>query len=115
MHNLNLFSDDDISKNGKERKNSGESCFSIDDKEWDVIDFESIGQISHARPAFVGVGNNYDFVTAVDEFGGELIDVTFDATGLGIEKVADHGYVVRHLENCSHRSIWATVTRSGDI
>ena len=43
------------------------------------------------------MSDNYHFVAAVDEFGGELIDVAFDAAGLGEEEIADHGDVVGHF------------------
>ena len=39
-----------------------------------------------------------DFMAAIDELGRELIDMAFNATGLGKKEVADHGDVVRHVE-----------------
>lgn len=98
MHNLNLLSDDNISKNRKEGKHGGESGFAVDDEEGDVVDFEAVGEVADSRAAFVGVGDDDDLVAAVDEFGGELVDVGFNAAGLGEEEVADHGDVVGHFD-----------------
>jgi hypothetical protein len=42
--------------------------------------------------------NDDYLMAAIDELGGELVDVAFNAAGLGKEEVADHGDVVRHLE-----------------
>lgn len=39
-----------------------------------------------------------DLVATIDELGGELVDVAFNAAGLGEKEVADHGDVVRHLD-----------------
>jgi len=44
------------------------------------------------------VCNDDYLMAAIDELGGELVDMAFDATWLGKEEVADHGDVVRHLE-----------------
>ena len=63
-----------------------------------MVDFEAVGEIADAGAAFVGVGDDDDFVAAVDELGGELVDVAFNAAGLGEEEVADHGDVVRHFQ-----------------
>lgn len=68
MDNLNLLADDDVSKDGKERKNSRECCFSIDDKERNVIDFETIGEISHTSSSFIGVRDDDHFMASVDKF-----------------------------------------------
>ncbi len=65
-----------------------------------MVDFETVGEVAHAGSAGVGVGDDDDFVAAVDEFGGELVDVGFDAAGLGEEEVADHGDVVGHFGGC---------------
>ena len=63
-----------------------------------MVDFEAVCEIADAGAAFVGVGDDDDFVAAVDELGGELVDVGFNAAGLGEEEVADHGDVVRHFQ-----------------
>ncbi len=44
---------------------------------------------------------SYDdnFVTAVDYFRGELVDVTLDASWLGEEEIANHSDVVRSVRH----------------
>lgn len=97
MHDLNFFPQNNISEYGEEGEDGGEGGFAVDDEKGDMVDFETVGQVAHAGSAGVGVGDDDDFVAAVDEFGGELVDVGFDAAGLGEEEVADHGDVVRHF------------------
>ena len=62
-----------------------------------MVDFETVCEIADAGSALVGVGDDDDLVAAVDELGGELVDVAFNAAGLGEEEVADHGDVVGHF------------------
>ena len=98
VHNFNLFSDYDVSKNWKKGEDGWKSGFSIDDEERYMIHFEPIGQISDTSSSLVGMCDDDHLVAAIDEFGGELIDVAFNAAGLGEKEVADHGDVVRHLD-----------------
>ena len=97
MHNLNPLPQNDIPKYRKKRKHSRERGFPVDDKERHMVDFETVGQIADARSALIGMGDDDDLVAAIDELGGELIDVAFNAAGLGEEEVADHGDVVGHF------------------
>ena len=96
MHNFNLLPDNDISEEREEGKDRRKGRLPVNDKEWDVVDLESIGQVSDSFPAFVGMRDNYDLVASVDQLGRELVDVTFDPPRLGEEEVADHGNIVRH-------------------
>ena len=98
MHNLNPLSQNHIPKYREKGKHSRERRFPIDDKERHVVDFETIGQIADPRSAFISMGDDDDLVAAIDELGGELVDVAFNAAGLGEEEVADHGDVVGHCE-----------------
>ena len=97
MHDLDLLSEDDIPKYRKERKDSRESGFSIDDEKRNMVDLEAIRKVSDAGSPFICMSDDDDFVAAIDEFGRELIDVAFNAAGLGEKEVADHRNVVRHL------------------
>ena len=63
-----------------------------------MVDFETVREIPDTRSSLIGMGDDDDFVAAIDELGRELIDVAFNAAGLGEEEVADHGDVVRHCE-----------------
>jgi len=97
MHNFNLFPNDDVSEDGEEREDGGHSRLSVYNKKGDVVNLEPISEIADASAAFVCMGDDDDFMAAVDEFGGELIDVAFHAAGLGEKEVADHRDVVWHL------------------
>ena len=96
MHNLNLLSDNDVAKDGKEGKHSGESSLSVDDKEGDMVDLEAVGEVADTGAPFVSMGDDDDFMAAVDQFCRELVDVAFHPARLGEEEVADHGDVERH-------------------
>lgn len=97
MHDFDLLSEYNIPKYRKERKDSRESGFSIDDEERNMVDLEAVRKVSNAGSSFIRMSDDDDLVAAVDEFGRELIDVAFNAAGLGEKEVADHRNVVRHL------------------
>ena len=42
--------------------------------------------------------DDHDLVAAVDQLRRQLVDVTFDSSRLREEEVADHGDIVRHLD-----------------
>jgi len=98
MHNLYLLSDDNVAKDWEEREDGWEGRCAVDDEEGNMVDFEAIGEIPHARPSFVCMRNNNHLMAAVDKLRRELVDVTFDSSRLGKEEIADHGDVVRHDE-----------------
>lgn len=94
MHNLNLLADANIAKDGEEGEHGRKRRVAVDDEEGHVVDLEPVGQIADALAVVVGVGDDDDFVAAVDQLAGDLVDVRFDAAGLREEEVADHGDVV---------------------
>lgn len=94
MHDIDPFSQYNIPKNGEEREHSREGGAPVDDEKRYMINFQAVSEIPNPRSTFVGVRDDDDFVAAVDELGGELVNVRFDATGLGEEEVADHGNAV---------------------
>jgi hypothetical protein len=96
MYNLDLFSNDDVAKDGEEGEDGRKGGFAVDDEKRDMVDFEAIREIAHASSPFVCVRYDDDFVSSVDELGGELVDVTLDSSGLGEEEVADHGDIIWH-------------------
>jgi hypothetical protein len=65
MNYLNLFSYDDIPKDWKEGEDCWEGCFEIYDKEGNMVDFESIGEIAHTSSAFVGMSYDDYFVAPI--------------------------------------------------
>lgn len=68
MDNFNLLTYDDIAKNGEEGEDRWEGRFTVNDEEGDMIDLETVCEVAHSSPAFVGVSYDNYFVTAVDEF-----------------------------------------------
>lgn len=67
MHDLDLFSNDDIAEDRKEGEDCWKRGLSIYDEKRDVIDFETVGQISDSCAAFVGVSYDDDLMAPVDE------------------------------------------------
>ena len=67
VYNLDLFPDHDISKNRKEGEDSRHGGFAVNDEEWDVIDLEAIGKVSHPSATFVRMGDDYHLVATVDK------------------------------------------------
>lgn len=70
MDNLDALADDNVAEDGEKGEDGGKGGLAIDDPEGNVVDLKSIGQVSHAFSAGVGVGDDNDFVPTVDEFLG---------------------------------------------
>lgn len=68
MNNLNLFANDDIPEYREKGEHRGHRRFAVYDKEWNVVDFEAIGEISNSGPSFVRMGDDDDFMSTIDEF-----------------------------------------------
>ena len=96
MHNLDLLTNDNVSKDGEEGKHGGKRGLSVYDQKGNMVDFESICQIANSGAAVVSVCEDNNLVAAVNELGRELVDVTLDSSRLRVEEVADHSNVVRH-------------------
>jgi hypothetical protein len=97
MYNGDLLAYEDVSEDWEAGEDCRKCCGAIDDEEWDMIDFEAIREIPYTGSPLICVCYNDDFVSTINEFGGELVDVTFDSSGLGKEEVADHCDIVRHF------------------
>jgi hypothetical protein len=68
VDNLNLLTNDNVAEYGKERKDGREGGFAVDDEEGDVVDFQAIREVADSCSTFVRMRDDYDFVSAVDEF-----------------------------------------------
>jgi hypothetical protein len=68
MHDLNLFSNDDVAEYGEKGKEGRHCGFAVNDEERNMVDLKAICEVSHAGPAFVGMSDDNDLVAAVDEF-----------------------------------------------
>jgi hypothetical protein len=97
MYNLNLFSNDDIPKYGEEGEDGWERSCAVHNQKWDMVDFQTIREVSYTGATFVCVCDNYHLVSSIDELGGKLIYVTLNPPWLGEEIVADHSDIVRHF------------------
>lgn len=97
VNDLNLLAYDDVSKERKKREDRWKGGLPINDEERNVVDFETVCQVTDAGTVFVGMGDDDDFVAAINELAGELVDVALDSSRLGEEEVADHCNIVRHL------------------
>lgn len=103
MDDLDLFSYDNVSKDREKRKHSRHRGFSMNNKERHMVNFESICQVSNTLSTFICMRDDDDFMAPVYELGGQLIDVTLDASRLREEEVADHSNVVRHSDPNSQK------------
>lgn len=77
VYNLDALADYNVAKDGEEGEDGGEGRLAIDDPEGNVVDLEAIGQVSHAFSACVGMCNDNNFMSPIDEFldlSGDDID-----------------------------------------
>lgn len=98
MYYFDFLSECDVTKYGEERKDRGECGLAVYYEKWDVIDLETIGEVSYSRTTLICMGNDDHFVAAVDQLCGQLVDVTLNSSWLREKEVADHGDVIRHLD-----------------
>ena len=96
MYNLDLLSNDDIAEDWKEGEYGWKGRCTVDDEKGDMVYFKAVREISHSRAPVVGVRYNNNFVSSIDELGGELVDMAFDSARLRKEEIADHGDIVWH-------------------
>lgn len=67
MHNLYLLPYDNVPEYWEEGEDGWEGRLSIDDKEGYMVDLEAIREVPHTGSAFVCMGNNDDFMAAINE------------------------------------------------
>jgi hypothetical protein len=70
MDDLDSFAYHDVAEHGKEGEDGGERSLAVDDEEWDVVDFETVGEVPHACSTGIGMCDNNYFVAAIDKFLG---------------------------------------------
>jgi hypothetical protein len=68
VDNLYLLADYDVAKDWKEGKHGWEGSLSVDDEEWYVVDFETIGEVSDSSAALVCMSDYDDLVSSIDKF-----------------------------------------------
>lgn len=107
---LNLLSNNDVPQDRKGGKDGWESRLSVDDKERNMVDFQTIRQVANASAPFVCVRDDYDLVASIYEFCRKLVDMAFNAAWLRKEKIAGHCNIVRHLDGNTQLVKSATYT-----
>ena len=70
VDNLNLFSNKNVSEDWEKGEDCWHGRFSIDDQEWYMIDFETIGEIVHSCASLVCMSDDNDLVAAIYQLGG---------------------------------------------
>jgi hypothetical protein len=95
MYDLDLFPYDNVPEDWEEGEDGGERGLAVDNEERHMVDFEPIREVSHTSSACVCMGDDYDFVAAINEllqcvncaqlvlpgmesYAGELVDVAFN-------------------------------------
>lgn len=66
--NLDPFTYNDIAKDREEGKGCRKRSLAVDDEERHIVDFQSIGEVSHTCSTGVRVSNDYDFMPTINEF-----------------------------------------------
>ena len=70
VYYLYLLANYNVPKHGKEGKYGGQCRLPVNNKEGDMVDFQPVGEISNTGPSFICVGDDDDFMSAVNEFLG---------------------------------------------
>jgi hypothetical protein len=102
VHNFYPFSYHHVAEEREEGEDSGKGRRPVDDGKGDMVDLDTVGQVSDAFAILVGMGDDNDFVASVDQFRSELVDMAFNTSRLGVEEVAHHGDIVcsaRHRDS----------------
>jgi len=67
VNDLNLLTDYDIAKDRKEGKHGWEGGLPVDNKEWHMIDFKTVGEISNSGTALVCMSDYDDLMSSIDK------------------------------------------------
>lgn len=68
VYNIDVLPNDDVAEYGEEREDSGEGRFAVNDEEWDVVDLETVREVTNSGAPFVCMRYDNHFMTAVYEF-----------------------------------------------
>lgn len=68
VNNINILSNNNVPEYGEEREDGREGRLTVDDEEWDVVDLETVREVTNSGASFVCMRNDNHFVTAVYEF-----------------------------------------------
>ena len=76
MDNLDLLPNDNVAEYGEKGEHGREGSFAVDNEERNVIDLESVGEVSDSRSALVCMSDDNDFMSAIDQFLGNCQNMT---------------------------------------
>jgi hypothetical protein len=68
VYDLDALANDDVAEDGEEGEDGRKGRLAVYNEKRHVVDFEAIGEVPHASPASVSMGDDDDLVTAVNEF-----------------------------------------------
>lgn len=68
MDDLDLLTNYDVPKDGKEGEDGRKCGLPVDDEERNVIDFKTIRKISDSSATLICMSDDYDFVPAINQF-----------------------------------------------
>lgn len=69
VDNVDALAEHDVTEDGEEGEDGREGGRAEDDEEGNVVDLEAVGEVADSGAAFVGVGDDDDFVAPVHELG----------------------------------------------
>ena len=67
MDNLNLLADHDVSEYGDEGEDCGHRRLAVDNEKGYMVDLESVRKVANPGAAFIRMGDDDDFMSAVDQ------------------------------------------------
>lgn len=94
VHHSDALSHKHTAQQWEAVEDGGGSRLVVHDLQGEVVDLQSVGQVSDALPPAIGVGGDHHLVPLLDQALGELVDVTFHAAHVGVEEVRYHADVV---------------------
>lgn len=72
VYDLDAFAYDNVAEDWEEREDSGKGGLAVDDEEGHVVDLEAVGEVAHTCSTGVGVRDDDDLVSTIDEFLGTV-------------------------------------------
>lgn len=103
MDDLDLFPYHDVAEEGEEGEDGWKGGRSVKDQKRHMVDLDAIRKPPYPFPVLIGMRDNDNFMTTVDQLRRKVIYVALDSSRLWKEEVADHSNSVRSVR---HRDGW---------
>lgn len=68
VNDMDLLTNDDIPEYGEKGEHRRHGRLAIYNEEWYMVDLEAIGKVSNPGASFVGMSDDDDFVSTINEF-----------------------------------------------